>query len=137
MEIIPYTRCLIKNDKKSIAWLKKSYIDQSLNALTIAHTLSLMLFNRDVKNVLLVHINAMTASMLDELITEYEKRGVKFISLSNALDDEIYKINPNVIRNRTYTFLNQIRISRDLKNPAIVTKLYDSLPEKRLEEICR
>lgn len=80
----------------------------------------MMLFNRDIKNILLIHINAMTASMLDELLTAYEKNGVKFISLSDALNDEIYKINPNVVGDRTYTFLNQIRASRGLKNPVSV-----------------
>lgn len=133
----PYTRCLIKKDKKSIVWLKKSYLDQSINALTISHALSMMLFNRDIKNILLIHINAMTASMLDELLTAYEKKGVKFIALSDALDDEIYKINPNVVADRTYTFLNQIRVSRNLKNPALVTELYNSLPEGKLDKICR
>jgi peptidoglycan/xylan/chitin deacetylase (PgdA/CDA1 family) len=133
----PYIRCLIKKDKKSIKWLKTSYIKQSINALTISHALSMMLFNRDIKNILLIHINAMTASMLDELLTAYESHGVKFISLSHALNDEIYNINPNVAGDRTYTFLNQIRLSRGLKNPAIVTELYNSLPEEKLEKICR
>jgi peptidoglycan-N-acetylglucosamine deacetylase len=132
-----YVRCLSKHDEKSIAWLKKSYLEQSSNALIISHELSQLLFNRDIKNILLIHINAMSADMLDDLLTSYEKQQVKFISLSDALNDDVYQINPNVVRERSYTFLNQILISKGLKNPDIVEKLYNSLPEDQLDKICR
>src|SRR3990167_1493144 len=42
----PFVRCLNKHDKKSIEWLKKTYIEQANNALIISHELSMMLFNR-------------------------------------------------------------------------------------------
>lgn len=133
----PYVRCLNKKDRKSIVWLKQNYLIQSLNALTIAHELSMLLFQRDIKNILLIHINEMTADMLDKLLTAYEKHGVKFISLPEALTDEVYTINPNVVRDRAYTFLNQVRLSRGLQNPGIVTKLYDTLPEEKLSNLCK
>ena len=75
--------------------------------------------------------------MLDDLLTDYEKQNVKFISLSDALSDDVYQINPNIISDRAYTFLNQVRLTRGLKNPEIVEKLYDSLPEDKLNQICR
>lgn len=135
--INPYVRCTKKNDIKSIEWLRKSYIEQANDALIISRELSLMLFNRDIKHVLLIHINAFTTDMLDELLTSYEKQGVKFISLKNALEDDVYKINRDIVRDRAYTFLNQVRLSRKLKNPVIVQKLYETLPEKKLERICQ
>jgi peptidoglycan/xylan/chitin deacetylase (PgdA/CDA1 family) len=132
----PYVRCLNKADKKSLDWLKKTYIEQAENALIISHTLSMMLFNRDIKNILIIHMNAMTVSMLDELLTNYERKGVVFVSLQDVLTDEIYKINPNIVRDRAYTFLNQLRLSRNLENPEIVTKLYETLPEDKLSKLC-
>jgi len=132
----PYVRCLNKHDKNSIEWLKKTYIEQANNALIISHSLSMMLFNRDIKNVLLIHMNSFTAEMLDELLTAYEKQNIKFIFLSETLSDDVYKINPNVVRERAYTFLNQVRLSRELKNPDIVEKLYESLPEDKLQKLC-
>lgn len=133
----PYVRCLKKDDKKSIEWLKKAYLEQANNALVISHELSKMLFNRDIKNVLLIHINSFTAEMLDELLTNYEKQNIKFTSLKDALSDPVYQINPNIVRDRAYTFLNQIRLSRGLENPEIVNKLYDTLPEDKLNQLCR
>lgn len=133
----PYVRCLNNRDKKSIEWLKKIYLEQANNAVIISHELSTMLFNRDSKNVLLIHINSFTAEMLDELLTSYEKQDIKFISLKDALSDPIYQVNPNIVRERAYTFLNQIRLSRGLENPAIVEKLYNTFPEDKLDQLCR
>ncbi len=133
----PYVRCLNKHDNASIEWLKQTYIEQAMNALTIAHSLSMTLFNRDIKNVLLIHINSFTALMLDDLLTAYEKSGVNFISLPEALNDDVYKINPNIVRDRSYTFLNQVRLARNVDNPDIVEKLYATLPEEKLEKLCR
>lgn len=132
----PYVRCLASHDEKAISWLKQSYIEQALNALTISHALSMMLYNRDIKNVLLIHINAISTDMLDELLTAYEKQGVNFITLDEALADEVYAFNPNIVRDRAYTFLNQVRLAKGLENPAIVEKLYAALPEDKLENIC-
>lgn len=133
----PYARCLKRNDQKSINWLKQSYLEQANHALTISHELSMMLFDRDIKNILLIHMNAMSADMLDDLLTSYEKQNVKFITLQEALNDEVYKFNPDIIRDRSYTFLNQVRLTKGLNNPDIVDKLYASLPEEQLEQICR
>lgn len=133
----PYVRCLNKQDKKSIAWLKKTYLENANNALIISHELANMLFHRDIKNVLLIHINAFTAEMLDELLTNFEKQNIKFISLQDALNDPVYQINPNIVRERSYTFLNQVRLSRGLENPEIVEKLYKALPEDKLNQLCR
>lgn len=133
----PYIRCMNKHDNAAINLLKKTYLEQAENALIISHSLSMMLFNREIKNILLIHINNMSIDMLDELLTAYEKQQVKFISLPEALNDEVYQINPNLISERTYTFLNQVRLSRGLKNPDEVVKLHESLPEEMLNNICR
>ncbi len=131
-----YVRCLKKNDGAAIAWLKQSYLEQALNALTISHTLSMMLFDRDIKNVLLIHVNAFSAERLDELLSAYERNNVYFIPLTDALQDSVYNINPNIIRDRSYTFLNQIRLARGLENPPLVSQLYASLPEDKISKLC-
>lgn len=132
-----YVRCLNKHDQSAIDWLKKSYLEQANNALIISHELSMMLFNRDIKNILLIHINAFTTDMLDDLLTAYEQQGIEFITLPEALTDDIYRINPDVMRDRAYTFLNQVRLARKMDNPEIVDQLYAALPEEGLEKMCR
>jgi peptidoglycan/xylan/chitin deacetylase (PgdA/CDA1 family) len=132
----PYVRCIDQSNQKALRWLRKNYITQAVNALTIAQSLSMMLYARDIKHVLLIHINAFTAEMLDELLTTYETHGVNFISLKDALSDEAYAFNPDIVRDRAYTFLNQVRLAKKLNNPKIVQQFYDSFPGEKLEFLC-
>lgn len=132
----PYVRCSNQNNETALRWLRKNYITQAVNALTIAQNLSMMLYKRDIKHVLLIHMNAFTAEMLDELLTTYERHGVIFIALKDALSDEAYAFNPGIVRERAYTFLNQVRLAKKLDNPTIVQQLYDSFPEEKLELLC-
>lgn len=74
--------------------------------------------------------------MLDEVLTQYEKVGVQFISLPDALADPVYAINADTVSDTGYTFLNEIRRSRHLQNPPTVTKFYDSIPENQLSTLC-
>jgi peptidoglycan/xylan/chitin deacetylase (PgdA/CDA1 family) len=133
----PYARCIYKKDKKSINFIKKSYLDSGIAAIPAAQALSQLLFRRDIKYILLLHIGALDAQMLDQLLTQYEKLGVKFISLPDALSDKAYNINSGTIRDTGYTFLNEIRVSRKLHNPDIVKIFYDSIPENKLAAICK
>lgn len=133
----PYVRCKNQNNQKALNWLKENYLTQAENALTIASSLSQMLYKRDIKHILLIHINAFTAEMLDKLLTSYEQHGVKFISLEDALSDKAYTFNPDIARDRSYTFLNQMRLAKEMDNPKIVQELYDSFPEEKLALLCQ
>lgn len=132
----PYVRCMQIGDKQAMSWIEKNYLEQALNALVISHELSIMLFKRDIKYILLLHVTYFDAEMLDKLLTLYESHGVRFITLENALSDEIYKINPNVI-NKPYTFLDLLRISKGLKNPSNVNQIYKDFPDSKLKNLCK
>lgn len=133
----PYFRCTQKNDLKAVKWLRESYVEQAGYGMEIAHLLSQMLFGRDIKYVLLIHIGSIQAEVLDSLLTTFETKHVNFIALPDALSDSSYQIDPKVARKRSYTFLNQIRLSRGLPNPKRVSELYELLPEAKLESICK
>ncbi len=133
----PYARCLDRKDKKSIDYIKKSYLDASVDAIPAAHSLSQLLFNRDIKYILLLHIGALDAEMLDQVLTQYEKLGVKFIALPDALSDKVYDIDSGTIRDTGYTFLNEIRVSRKLNNPEVVKSFYNLIPENKLATMCK
>lgn len=48
------------------------------------------LFGRDIKQVLLVHANAINADHFKDIVAMLQKRGYKFITLQDALSDEAY-----------------------------------------------
>jgi hypothetical protein len=48
------------------------------------------LFGRDIRQILLVHANALNADRFGELAAMIESRGYRFVSLDRALEDEAY-----------------------------------------------
>ena len=65
------------------------------------------------------------------------ERGVRFVGLDDALSDPVYSVDTGIVRQRSYTLLNQLRVMKGLKNPPRVQELYDLLPEDRLSSICK
>lgn len=128
----PYVRCLTKRDPEAVNRLKKSYLDSAVEGLRVAERLSELLFQRGIRQILLLHMGAFTAVMLEELLATYEAQGIRFVSLHEALQDEIYGINPNVVHENPHTFLNQMRIAKGLQYPS-----RKEPPLKELARACR
>jgi len=51
---------------------------------------SVKLFGRDIKQVLLLHANAINADHFKDIVAMLQKRGYKFITLQDALSDKAY-----------------------------------------------
>lgn len=66
------------------------YIRYAERAFEYSEQLSVALFGREIKQILLVHANVLNAEYLDELARMMTKRGYAFVSLEQALKDEAY-----------------------------------------------
>ena len=99
--------------------------------------LSQALFKRPIKHVLLLHIGALDSEMLDELLTAYEKEGVKFIGLSDAVKDPVYAIDPAFAATRGSEITYQVMTSRKLTLSDLGMKKYEDYPEAKLEKLCQ
>ena len=134
----PFIRCLGTKDEAELAWLRESFVSESIENLKVAQLLSKYLFNRQIKHIALIHPYAMSVEQLDLVLTSWKARGVKFISMEEATRDPVYYINPNVVRDFPYTFLNQLRLMKGLSNPPEVKEIYQRSGEieQRLEKAC-
>jgi peptidoglycan/xylan/chitin deacetylase (PgdA/CDA1 family) len=133
----PYQRCMDKNDKKSVEWLKQTYLQNAVDELDIEVKLAQFLFKREIPHIILLHIGAFDTEMLRELIKAYKAKGVEFISLKKALSDEIYKIDPAYTSTHGIEFLWQIMKSKGLSTKDAGIEPYQGYPEKQLQTICR
>ena len=89
----PYARCSEKGDRKSIAWLERSYLAAADHSIHFDRTLSKELYGRDIPYVLLMHIGAFDGHMLPRLLALYQHRGFSFIPLAQAEADPFYRID--------------------------------------------
>jgi peptidoglycan-N-acetylglucosamine deacetylase len=133
----PYARCREKNDEKAISWLKKSYLRDAIDTLKQEMKVSKVVFKKQMSHILLLHIGAFDAEMLDQLLKKLEAMGVEFIPLSQALKDEVYQIDPHYVAAYGTEFEYQVLKSKHLtaKSLGIVPKWHYT--QKKLDAICR
>ncbi len=94
----PYARCKAKNDSKAIAALEDTYLSAADESIGYSRGLSHALYGRDIPYVLLLHIGALDAEMLPQLLRLYRSRGFTFVTLAEAETDEFYRgsFNPKL-----------------------------------------
>jgi peptidoglycan/xylan/chitin deacetylase (PgdA/CDA1 family) len=128
----PYARCMAKQDNQAIAWLKFTYLNTAANDIALDRKLSALLFGRDIKYVLLLHIGAFDRVMLPDLLDLFKKQGFDFISLDEAEKDTAYQSDPDAPLKYGGTLLEQLIESKPLKYPP-----HPDRPIAKLDAICR
>jgi peptidoglycan-N-acetylglucosamine deacetylase len=127
----PYARCMAKHDDASIQKLHDSYLAVADQYYGVARELSQLIYGRDVKHVLLMHVGAFDARMLPELLALYRAKGVRFISLKDAMSDPAYLDDPDIGEPTGGTLLELMMRKKELTFPA------NSKPYKELDAMCR
>lgn len=87
----PYARCVAKKDTAAMARLETTYLTSAEAAIDYSRTMSKALYGRDIPYVLLMHIGALDAKMLPQLIKLYQTKGFTFVRLEDAEKDPFYK----------------------------------------------
>src|SRR5712692_2085981 len=82
------------NDLKSMNEVGAAYVPYMISKVNYFDHQSLKLFDRRIKQILLVHANSINADHFGELIDTLKKRGYRFITLAEALKDPAYA-SPN------------------------------------------
>jgi peptidoglycan/xylan/chitin deacetylase (PgdA/CDA1 family) len=127
----PYARCAAKHDEPSIQKLHDSYLAVADQYYAVFRELAQLVYGRDVKYVLLMHVGAFDARMLPELLALYRAKGVQFVSLQDALSDPVYREDPDIGEPAGGAFLELMMQTKQIKFPP------NSKPYKELEAMCR
>ena len=87
---VVYRRAMAAGDRALAGRVRDAYLEHTLAATAFAEAISPKIFGRDLTQTLLLHANALTAESLDAMLSYLEKRGYRFVSLENAMDDPAY-----------------------------------------------
>jgi cellulose synthase (UDP-forming) len=101
-----YARCA--GDPRAVGALTREFQEAALRALDWSEETADALVRRSIKQILLLHVSAFVALTLDDLLSAYEARGVRFISIRDALEDPVYGIDPKVTWRGQENFLTQL-----------------------------
>lgn len=133
----PYARCSDKKKNKEIELLRELFLKDALEQLIRAEKMSQSLFKRSIDHILLLHVGAITSDMMDMLLKKYKEAGVEFISLSEAVKDKAYEIDPKVLGDSGSEFTYQVMRSRGLKLKDLGLDEMNQGQEKILDSLCR
>jgi peptidoglycan/xylan/chitin deacetylase (PgdA/CDA1 family) len=128
---VPY----VKADAAGRAKLRETYLAHTAAATAFAEGKAAELFGRDdVPQTLLIHALALNADALDALLTMFEGRGYRFITLDEALRDKAYatpdvyvgKTGPSWLFRWSRTLAPTSRFRDDPDVPAWVMALHEA-----------
>jgi peptidoglycan/xylan/chitin deacetylase (PgdA/CDA1 family) len=133
-----YVRCVKQNDQKSVAWLKINIVEDAEWHLHAATSIAKLLFRRNVSQILVVHVGAFDAVMLDAILKDFRAKDVKFITLDEALRDPVYRIDPQFVSGEGKTFLEQIAAARHVDIRRFSAESVPGYPYRveKLEQVC-
>jgi peptidoglycan/xylan/chitin deacetylase (PgdA/CDA1 family) len=86
----PYARCMRRGDAQALSLLSRAYLQFAAAQLGWSMAAAHKLLQRPFTQVLVLHANIATAANLDALLTEYERMGVQYVPLAEALADPAY-----------------------------------------------
>jgi peptidoglycan-N-acetylglucosamine deacetylase len=128
----PFVRCSAAAAPAAIEALRWNYVRRGVEFLEWSEAASRVIYGRPIAHVLLLHTGTFDAIVLDELLHAYEKKGVRWITLDEALEDAAYREDVRVPARFGGTLLEQ-RIERD--HPPVPP--YHIQSESLLAHVCR
>ena len=86
-----YARAKARGDKEAMYKVAQSYLQHMDEVFEFSEKASVDLHGYEIKQVLLLHANALNADYFDDLTSIMKGRGYKFITLGEALQDKAYR----------------------------------------------
>jgi hypothetical protein len=102
------------------------------DSLIQGQELSKLVYGRDIKHVMLLHIGGFETVMLPQLLDLLKQRGFKLITLQEAENDPAYATDADLPGDWGGTFLDQMLRAKHLTNPK---QLENHLA--KLDALCR
>jgi peptidoglycan/xylan/chitin deacetylase (PgdA/CDA1 family) len=87
-----YAAAIDRGDHARAERIAKAYLPFMESITAFFETRTKQVVGREIPHVLLLHMSALNADHLDELLTMFERRGYRFISIDEAMRDPAYSL---------------------------------------------
>jgi peptidoglycan/xylan/chitin deacetylase (PgdA/CDA1 family) len=102
---VGYALALQKGDQALAKRLREAYLDLTFAATEFAEKISPEIFGREIPQILLIHVNDITADCLDEMLLRFAKRGYTFVTLDKVMADPAYQTKNDYVSSYGPTWL--------------------------------
>jgi len=107
---------LRSGDRETAERIRNAYLDFNDIMFGWFERLSAESFGRDVPQVLLLHANPLNAEVLPELLARIKARGYRFISLDEAMADNLYQSRDGYVGKSGPSYVHRWGMTRGLSN---------------------
>lgn len=128
---IVYDHAWKRNDRKAMQRIGTTYLEYMKGLFDYYESLSRDLFGYEIRQVILLHSNLLSADFFPRLVRIMEERGYKFVSLDRALQDHAYASGNTYVGPLGLSWLQRWALSRGAtyKNepevPAYILEWYE------------
>lgn len=129
-----YEKAKSKRDTAMMNYIGKEYLAYMMTVIAHFEALSMKFLDYEIKQVLLLHANALNADYLDKLVQLFQERGYAFISLDEALTDPAYQLE-DAVSKKGLSWLHRWMLAKNLplnpepSTPEEILKLNQTYPE--------
>ena len=111
-----YDNAIEQKDTKLKKQIGAAYVPYFEKKMDYWERQSAKLFGREIKQILLIHANSINADYLDDLAKMLKRRDYKFITLQEALKDEVYKLPDTFVKNAGISWLHRWALEKGREN---------------------
>jgi len=86
----PYARCAAAGDRAAMAEMERIYLQSVKENVVSSRENARKLYGRDIPYVLLMHVSALSARMMPQVIQTYRAAGFRIVTLQEAESDPVY-----------------------------------------------
>jgi len=92
-----YQRMAARHDRPSAARLRREYLAFTAAQIDYFSRMNSEVLGYEPPEIVLLHDNQLNADLMDQILTLYEKRGYKWVSLAEAERDPVYQAPDTVV----------------------------------------
>ena len=127
-----YMDAMKANDKALMKTVAEKYLKHTNDYFDYYEKYTQEVIGRPIKHIFLCHANALNADYFDELFQLMRNRGYTFITLEEALKDDIYQHKDTVLTKGGFSWLHRWKITdkkkstlKEMQVPADIQALYE------------
>lgn len=128
-----YMDAMKANNKALMKSIAEKYLKHTADYFDYYEKYTQEVFGRPIKHIFLCHVNALNADYFDELANIMTNRGYSFVTLEEALKDDIYKHPDTTVTKGGFSWLHRWRITDkkkislpEVEIPADIKALYEA-----------
>jgi peptidoglycan/xylan/chitin deacetylase (PgdA/CDA1 family) len=109
-----YAKAKAAGDEAQMTKVRDAYLAYSGTMLEWDETLARDTFGRDIPQILLIHSNELHTDALDALLTSIERRGYRWVTLAEAMQDEAHATPDEFVGTSGPSWLHRWRVAKKL-----------------------